>query len=71
MAETTVAWDSFAREGLTRRSVSGADGRSCDWCGQTRRILYQYHPEGDRLASRRFYYGREFCNLSCFYAYAG
>lgn len=62
MAQTTVAWNPFAREGIERFSWSGDDRRACAWCGQkSRRVMFSYGRED-------FY--KQFCNLDCYRCYA-
>lgn len=53
--------DPFARCEEVRRPAGPGE---CQWCGQTRRTLYEYGVESDSRPRPSFASGR-FCNVSC------
>ena len=62
MAITTVAYDPFARSGITRESIPNAPtlcgpAWHCKWCGRAPRVMYAYNHDG------------AFCNLDCYRSY--
>lgn len=65
--------DPFARANLERESHPG-QGRSCTWCGQSRRTLYSYAWQSDTfhpLDHLERAPAKLFCSVGCWRAYNG
>ncbi len=62
-----VAWDPFARNGLTRTRIGPG---SCAWCGTHKKKIYTYQNSDDFRRFGKADKLKGFCNLECYKDYA-
>jgi hypothetical protein len=69
MMQVQLSRNPFARYDLVRESCGNG---KCTWCGQSRKTLFRYGLDYDRVYYRGpDWFNGQFCNLDCHRAYNG